>query len=148
MGYEFLERSWNIKWQLPVTPTLSSPAQYFQVLDERKAKFCLSMKTAKMMLQVYMFYPLCFYFQKSKKRKKCNVATQTEDGYEAQSEAAPAWSKERTSKEVEETWSLAEQVKEAAQTAMQLTGFVYEETSGMYYDYSTGYYYNAVSKLC
>lgn len=75
--------------------------------------------------------------------KKCNVATQTEDGYEAQSEAAPAWSKERTSKEVEETWSLAEQVKEAAQTAMQLTGFVYEETSGMYYDYSTGYYYNA-----
>ena len=101
-----------------------------------------------MMLQVYLFYPLCFYFQKSKKRKKCNVATQTEDGYEAQSEAAPAWSKERTNKEVEETWSLAEQVKEAAQTAMQLTGFVYEETSGMYYDYSTGYYYNAVSKLC
>jgi len=138
----------NIKWQLPATPTLSSPAQYFQVLDEGKAKFCSSMKTAKMMLQVYLFYPLCFYFQKSKKRKRCNAATQTEDECEAQPEAAPAWSKERTNKEVEETWSLAEQVKDAAQNAMQLTGFVYEETSGMYYDYSTGYYYNAVSKLC
>jgi hypothetical protein len=146
VGYDFLERSWNIKWQLPVTPTLSSPAQYFPVLDERKAKFCLSMKETIMMLQVYLIYHLCLYFQKSKKRKKCNVATQTEGGYEAQAEAAPAWSKERANKEVEETWSLAEQVKEAAQTAMQQTGFVYEETSGMYYDYSTGYYYNAVSK--
>ena len=100
------------------------------------------------MLNVYLFYPLCFYFQKSKNGEKCSVATQTEDGYEAQSEAAPAWSKESTNNEVEEGWSLAEEVKEAAQTAMQLTGFVYEETSGMYYDYSTGYYYNAVSMLC
>ncbi|GFG30944.1 hypothetical protein Cfor_04042, partial [Coptotermes formosanus] len=83
---------------------------------------------------------------KSKKRKKCDVATQTEDGYEIQSEAAPAWSTERTNEEVQGRWSLAEQVKEAAQTAMQLTGFVYEETSGMYYDYSTGYYYNAESE--
>lgn len=30
---------------------------------------------------------------------------------------------------------------------MEQTGFVYEETSGMYYDYNTGYYYNAVSEL-
>jgi hypothetical protein len=145
VGYEFLEHNWGIKWQLTATPTLSSLAQYFSVLDERKATFCLSIKEAIMMLQVYLFYPLCFYFQKSKKRKKCDVATQTEDGYEIQSEAAPAWSTERTNEEVQGRWSLAEQVKEAAQTAMQLTGFVYEETSGMYYDYSTGYYYNAVS---
>ncbi|XP_049831674.1 angiogenic factor with G patch and FHA domains 1 isoform X3 [Schistocerca gregaria] len=42
-----------------------------------------------------------------------------------------------------ETLSLAEQVKEAAESALQSTNFVYEETSGMYYDYTTGYYYDA-----
>lgn len=35
-------------------------------------------------------------------------------------------------------------VKEAAEDAMKQTGFVYESTSGLYYDYNTGYYYNAV----
>jgi hypothetical protein len=58
-------------------------------------------------------------------------------------DAQPSWS----NKGEEEQQSLAEQVKEAAQNAMQLTGFVYEETSGMYYDYNTGYYYNAVSMI-
>lgn len=43
--------------------------------------------------------------------------------------------------------SLADEVKKVAESAMQQTGFVYEETSGMYYDYNTGYYYNAVSNL-
>ncbi|XP_049963520.1 angiogenic factor with G patch and FHA domains 1 isoform X2 [Schistocerca serialis cubense] len=42
-----------------------------------------------------------------------------------------------------EILSLAEQVKEAAESALQSTNFVYEETSGMYYDYTTGYYYDA-----
>ncbi|XP_021936806.1 angiogenic factor with G patch and FHA domains 1 isoform X2 [Zootermopsis nevadensis] len=79
---------------------------------------------------------------KSKKRKKCNVATQTEDLNEVHSESIQAWSMERSG-EVDERQSMAEQVKQAAQNAMQQTGFVYEETSGMYYDYSTGYYYNA-----
>ncbi|CAH1965406.1 unnamed protein product [Acanthoscelides obtectus] len=39
--------------------------------------------------------------------------------------------------------SLAEDIAEAAEMAVQNSGFVYEETSGMYYDYNTGYYYNA-----
>lgn len=43
--------------------------------------------------------------------------------------------------------SLADEVKKVAESAMQQTGFVYEETSGMYYDYNTGYYYNAVSTV-
>ncbi|XP_046661952.1 angiogenic factor with G patch and FHA domains 1 isoform X2 [Homalodisca vitripennis] len=38
---------------------------------------------------------------------------------------------------------LVQDIKEAAETAVQQTGFVYEATSGMYYDYNTGYYYNA-----
>lgn len=41
--------------------------------------------------------------------------------------------------------SIADEVKKVAESAMQQTGFAYEETSGMYYDYNTGYYYNAVS---
>lgn len=47
--------------------------------------------------------------------------------------------------EISEPKSLADDIKEAAEMAIQNTGFVYEETSGMYYDYNTGYYYNAVS---
>lgn len=43
--------------------------------------------------------------------------------------------------------TFSEEIKEAAEEAMQNTGFVYEETSGMYYDYNTGYYYNAVSNV-
>ncbi|KAJ8962662.1 hypothetical protein NQ318_001056 [Aromia moschata] len=43
----------------------------------------------------------------------------------------------------QETKSLAEEIKEAAEMATQNSGFVFEETSGMYYDYNTGYYYNA-----
>ncbi|XP_026492678.2 angiogenic factor with G patch and FHA domains 1 isoform X2 [Vanessa tameamea] len=38
--------------------------------------------------------------------------------------------------------SIAEQVKEVAQSALQDTGMVYVESAGMYYDYKTGYYYN------
>lgn len=41
--------------------------------------------------------------------------------------------------------SIADQVKEAAQSALQQTGMVYVESAGMYYDYKTGYYYNTVS---
>lgn len=53
--------------------------------------------------------------------------------------------RESTNGETGESQSLVDQVKEAAESALQQTGMVYEATSGMYYDYSTGYYYNAVS---
>lgn len=43
------------------------------------------------------------------------------------------------------TESVEKVVKEVAEDAMKQTGFVYEATSGLYYDYNTGYYYNAVS---
>ncbi|XP_014489188.1 PREDICTED: angiogenic factor with G patch and FHA domains 1 [Dinoponera quadriceps] len=38
--------------------------------------------------------------------------------------------------------SIVDQVKQVAESALLQTGFVYEETSGMYYDYNTGYYYD------
>ncbi|KAL0278265.1 UNVERIFIED_CONTAM: hypothetical protein PYX00_000126 [Menopon gallinae] len=47
----------------------------------------------------------------------------------------------------EEGGSIIEEVKEAAENAMKQTSFVYEPTSGMYYDYSTGYYYNAELRM-
>lgn len=37
-----------------------------------------------------------------------------------------------------------EEIKQAAENAQKETGFVYEPTSGLYYDCKTGYYYNAV----
>ncbi|KAJ2948542.1 hypothetical protein O0L34_g7795 [Tuta absoluta] len=43
----------------------------------------------------------------------------------------------------EEGKSIADQVKEAAQSALQQSGMVYVESAGMYYDYKTGYYYNS-----
>ncbi|XP_012285396.1 angiogenic factor with G patch and FHA domains 1 isoform X2 [Orussus abietinus] len=43
--------------------------------------------------------------------------------------------------------SLVEQVKQVAESAVQQTGFAYEETSGLYYDYNTGYYYDAAQSL-
>lgn len=43
-------------------------------------------------------------------------------------------------------------IKSAAHQAQNDTGFIYEPTSGLYYDSRTGYYYNAVkrsgSKFC
>lgn len=47
----------------------------------------------------------------------------------------------------EEGKSIADQVKEVAQSAVQQSGMVYVESAGMYYDYKTGYYYNSVSIL-
>lgn len=40
--------------------------------------------------------------------------------------------------------SIVDQVKQVAESALLQTGFVYEKTSGMYYDYNTGYYYDTV----
>lgn len=40
-----------------------------------------------------------------------------------------------------------DEIKQAAENAQNQMGFVYEPTSGLYYDCKTGYYYNAVSLL-
>lgn len=68
-----------------------------------------------------------------------HVSIQTDNACDEQkpSENQDSWNKESTSVE--------EMVKEAAEDAMKQTGFVYEATSGLYYDYNTGYYYNAVN---
>ncbi|XP_057333360.1 angiogenic factor with G patch and FHA domains 1 [Microplitis mediator] len=47
----------------------------------------------------------------------------------------------------DESNSITEQVKQIAESTLQQSGFVYEETSGLYYDYNTGYYYDAAKGL-
>lgn len=61
-------------------------------------------------------------------------------------EVPAAWNTDEHSGGAEK--SIAEQVKEAAQSAMAQSGMVYVESAGMYYDYKTGYYYNSVSFYC
>ncbi|XP_037961729.2 angiogenic factor with G patch and FHA domains 1 isoform X2 [Plutella xylostella] len=56
-------------------------------------------------------------------------------------EVPAAWNTDEHSGGAEK--SIAEQVKEAAQSAMAQSGMVYVESAGMYYDYKTGYYYNS-----
>lgn len=41
--------------------------------------------------------------------------------------------------------SIVEEIKQAAEEAVQGTGYVYDEASGLYYDKNSGYYYDAVS---
>lgn len=47
-----------------------------------------------------------------------------------------------------ESWlegmSIADQVKEVAESVVEETGFVYHESLGLYYDNQTGYYYDPV----
>ncbi|XP_042307487.1 angiogenic factor with G patch and FHA domains 1 isoform X2 [Sceloporus undulatus] len=43
--------------------------------------------------------------------------------------------------------TLAESIRAAAEAAVSQTGFIYDETTGLYYDHSTGFYYNSESQL-
>lgn len=58
-------------------------------------------------------------------------------------EKGKGWSTSKENGENEK--SIADQVKEVAQSALRETGMVYVESARMYYDYKTGYYYNSVS---
>lgn len=40
--------------------------------------------------------------------------------------------------------SFVDEIRQAAENIQNENGFVYEPTSGLYYDRVTGYYYNAV----
>ncbi|XP_028604159.2 angiogenic factor with G patch and FHA domains 1 isoform X2 [Podarcis muralis] len=43
--------------------------------------------------------------------------------------------------------TLAENLRAAAEAAVSQTGFIYDETTGLYYDHSTGFYYNSENQL-
>lgn len=45
----------------------------------------------------------------------------------------------------EENLSIVEEIKQAAEEAVQGTGYVYDEATGLYFDKNSGYYYDAVS---
>nr|XP_018908428.1 PREDICTED: angiogenic factor with G patch and FHA domains 1 isoform X2 [Bemisia tabaci] len=85
----------------------------------------------------------------NEKKSKTDASTQTDVPLGQESSVSPSKSDVKL---ISDNWSvnskdlgvsIQEQVTVAAENAMKQTGFVYEETSGMYYDYNTGYYYNA-----
>ncbi|XP_024947856.1 angiogenic factor with G patch and FHA domains 1 isoform X3 [Cephus cinctus] len=80
----------------------------------------------------------------SREKALVDNGTQT-DALNNQEESLP--SQDWTVNEPEKGVSIIDQVKEAAESALQQTGFVYDETSGLYYDYNTGYYYDATQGL-
>lgn len=43
--------------------------------------------------------------------------------------------------------SFVDEIRQAAESIQNENGFVYEPTSGLYYDRATGYYYNAVCRI-
>lgn len=73
-------------------------------------------------------------------RNNKHISTQTDFEYTYSANATAT----NSNKTENEPKSVTDDIKEAAEQAMQNMGFVYEATSGMYYDYNTGYYYNAV----
>lgn len=78
------------------------------------------------------------------KKNLVDYGTQTNPlEYEKESYLSQDWniSNDKTSTDI------IQQVKEAAESALLQTGFVYEETSGLYYDYNSGYYYDAKQGL-
>lgn len=52
--------------------------------------------------------------------------------------------KDTETNDTAEATSFIAEIKNAAHQAQNETGFIYEPTSGLYYDSRTGYYYNAV----
>ncbi|KAJ0174175.1 hypothetical protein K1T71_010321 [Dendrolimus kikuchii] len=80
------------------------------------------------------------------KHKTKDTSTQTEDLEKVHKEIPNVEKVKETEWNVndkEKGKSIAEQVKEVAQSALQQSGMVYVESAGMYYDYKTGYYYNS-----
>ncbi|XP_008407628.1 angiogenic factor with G patch and FHA domains 1 isoform X1 [Poecilia reticulata] len=61
--------------------------------------------------------------------------------------SASAESSEVAPAEGGDAGSIADMLRATAEEAMTQTGFVFDETSGMYYDHSTGFYYDSVSQL-
>ncbi|KAG6449688.1 hypothetical protein O3G_MSEX006190 [Manduca sexta] len=87
----------------------------------------------------------------SQTKNTTDSSTQTENLAEVKDTTEPTKESNKTDSE-KPGWdlkndggekSIAEQVKEVAQSALQQTGMVYVESAGMYYDYKTGYYYNS-----
>lgn len=43
-----------------------------------------------------------------------------------------------------DAFNFVDEMRQAAQNAQNINNFIYEPTSGLYYDQKSGYYYNAV----
>ncbi|XP_047523420.1 angiogenic factor with G patch and FHA domains 1 isoform X4 [Pieris napi] len=133
------------------------------ILTERKLR--LSLKYRPKILKLILKLRLCLtkknhIIKKLTQRlhKKYHEASTQTDIWDTSKESANHKSEEAMPKQLNVNkeqnnlaWSIndnnektiADQVKEVAQSAMQESGMVYVESAGMYYDYKTGYYYNS-----
>ncbi|XP_030748152.1 angiogenic factor with G patch and FHA domains 1 isoform X2 [Sitophilus oryzae] len=75
--------------------------------------------------------------------KARDVGSQTEFGYNTLRDDISLKTDTTKEPETKQEKSLADDIREAAEEAVQSSGFVFEATSGLYYDYNSGYYYNA-----
>ncbi|KAL1448384.1 hypothetical protein WDU94_001912, partial [Cyamophila willieti] len=75
--------------------------------------------------------------QFNKEVKHVDVQTDQTDNTVKQNTSLP------DDKEGIDIQSFKDEIVQAAHSAVQKTGFVYEPVSGLYYDYTTGYYYNS-----
>ncbi|XP_023678692.1 angiogenic factor with G patch and FHA domains 1 isoform X1 [Paramormyrops kingsleyae] len=71
------------------------------------------------------------------------------DSTESAPESSSVAVEDGTASKSEETngTSIADMIRATAEEAVSQTGFVFDETSGMYYDHSTGFYYDSTSQL-
>ncbi|CAK1552909.1 unnamed protein product [Leptosia nina] len=111
-----------------------------------KLKLCL-VKKNKVIKKLKQQLHKIVNVEKHEKSTQTDNAKTSEDNNESKTRngianiedgSQPGWELEGDNQK-----SIADQVAEVAQNAMQQSGMVYVESAGMYYDYKTGYYYNS-----
>eukprot|EP00066_Takifugu_rubripes_P023255 XP_011612521.1 PREDICTED: angiogenic factor with G patch and FHA domains 1 [Takifugu rubripes] len=75
------------------------------------------------------------------------VAASSDAAATEAAEATPAENTVAATAEDGDGNSIADMLRATAEEAMTQTGFVFDETTGMYYDHSTGFYYDSVNQL-
>ncbi|XP_013379450.1 angiogenic factor with G patch and FHA domains 1 isoform X2 [Lingula anatina] len=88
---------------------------------------------------------------KSSGKKRSDASTQVSEALLQESNGEigqfEEWSEPVKDPESEEGVSLADSLKATAEAALHQSGYVYDDSTGLYYDYNTGYYYDAEKSL-
>ncbi|CAH1796253.1 unnamed protein product [Owenia fusiformis] len=71
----------------------------------------------------------------------------TREAYTAEQLAIDAMKDGEKEQQQTEPMSIADSLKAAAESVVNQSGFVYDDTTGLYYDYNSGYYYDSENSL-